>query len=104
MFRSLAVRNYRLYASGQVVSLTGTWMQRVAQDWLVLTLSGSGTTLGIVTALQFGPTVLVGLWGGVLADRYDKRSLLVATQSAMALLALTLGLLDVTGLVRLWHV
>jgi len=104
MFRSLRVRNYRLYASGQVVSLTGTWMQRVAQDWLVLTLSNSGTALGIVTALQFGPTLLFSLWGGVLADRYDKRSLLVATQSAMALLALTLGLLDVTGLVELWHV
>src|SRR6266496_3637594 len=77
MFRSLRVRNYRLYASGQVVSLTGTWMQRVAQDWLVLTLSNSGTALGIVTALQFGPTLLFSLWGGVLADRYDKRRLLM---------------------------
>jgi MFS family permease len=104
MFRSLRVRNYRLYASGQVVSLTGTWMQRVAQDWLVLTLSGSGTALGIVTALQFGPTLLFSLWGGVLADRYDKRRLLVATQGAMATVALALGLLDVTGLVALWHV
>ena len=87
MFRSLRVHNYRLYASGQIVSLTGTWMQRVAQDWLVLTLSGSGTALGIVTALQFGPTLLFGLWGGVLADRYDKRRILVCTQSAMALVA-----------------
>src|SRR5919197_555193 len=104
MFRSLRVRNYRLYASGQVVSLTGTWMQRVAQDWLVLTLSDSGTALGVVTALQFGPTLLFSLWGGVLADRYDKRRLLVGTQGAMATVALVLGLLDVTGLVALWHV
>ena len=105
MFRSLRVRNYRLYVSGQVVSLTGTWMQRVAQDWLVLELSdNSGTALGIVLALQFGPTLLFSLWGGVLADRYDKRTLLLATQSAMIGLAAALGLLDVTGAVQLWHV
>ena len=82
MFRSLRVRNYRLYASGQLVSLTGTWMQRVAQDWLVLELTNSGTALGIVTALQFGPSLLLGLWGGVLADRCDKRRLLLVTQTA----------------------
>jgi MFS family permease len=104
MFASLRVRNYRLYASGQVISLTGTWMQRVAQDWLVLELSGSGITLGVVTALQFGPTLLFSLWGGVLADRYDKRKLLMATQASMAVIALTLGLLDVSGVVALWHV
>ena len=104
MFRSLRVRNYRLYASGQLVSLTGTWMQRVAQDWLVLELTNSGTALGIVTALQFGPTVLLGPWGGVLADRSDKRRLLLATQSALAVVALFLGLLDITGVVRYWHV
>ncbi|HEX5494173.1 MAG TPA: MFS transporter [Mycobacteriales bacterium] len=105
MFRSLRVRNYRLYASGQIVSLTGTWMQRVAQDWLVLNLShNSGTALGVVTALQFTPTLLLGLWGGVLADRYDKRTLLVFTQSTMGLLALVLGLLDATGVVALWQV
>lgn len=105
MFRSLRVRNYRLFASGQIVSLTGTWMQRVAQDWLVLNLShNSGTALGVVTALQFTPTLLFGLWGGVLADRYDKRTLLVFTQSTMGLLALVLGLLDATGVVALWHV
>jgi MFS family permease len=104
MFRSLRVRNYRLYASGQCISLTGTWMQRVAQDWLVLELSNSGTALGIVTALQFGPTLLFSLWGGVLADRYDKRRLLVFTQGSMAMVALVLGLLDVTGIVALWHV
>jgi MFS family permease len=104
MFRSLRVRNYRLYASGQIVSLTGTWMQRVAQDWLVLTLTNSGTALGIVTALQFGPSLVLGLWGGVLADRYDKRKLLLATQSSLALVALVLGLLDVSGVVQYWHV
>ncbi len=104
MFRSLRVRNYRLYAGGQLISLTGTWMQRVAQDWLVLTLTNSGTALGITTALQFGPALVVGLWGGVLADRMDKRKLLLATQSGLALVAVVLGVLDVTGVVRYWHV
>ncbi len=104
MFRSLRVRNYRLYASGQLVSLTGTWMQRVAQDWLVLDLTNSGTALGIVTALQFLPSLLLGMWGGVLADRLDKRKLLLATQTGLALVALTLGLLDVTGVVTYWQV
>ena len=104
MFRSLRVRNYRLYASGQLVSLTGTWMQRVAQDWLVLELTDSGTALGIVTALQFGPALLLGMYGGILADRGDKRRLLLVTQTTIALLALLLGLLDVTGLVTYWQV
>lgn len=104
MFRSLRVRNYRLYASGQLVSLTGTWMQRVAQDWLVLELTNSGTALGIITALQFGPSLLFGLWGGVIADRGDKRKILFATQGALAMAALMLGLLDVTGVVQYWHV
>jgi MFS family permease len=104
MFRSLRVRNYRLYASGQLVSLTGTWMQRVAQDWLVLELTNSGTALGIVTALQFGPSLLLGLWGGILADRGDKRRLLLATQSGLAMVALVLGLLDIAGVVQYWHV
>lgn len=104
MFRSLRVRNYRLYASGQLVSLTGTWMQRVAQDWLVLDLTNSGTALGIVTALQFGPSLFLGLWGGVLADRGDKRRILLATQSALAVVALLLGLLDITGVVTYWQV
>ena len=104
MFRSLRVRNYRLYASGQLVSLTGTWMQRVAQDWLVLSLTNSGTALGVITALQFGPSLLLGPWGGVLADRGNKRRILLATQSAIALAALLLGLLDVAGVVQYWHV
>jgi MFS family permease len=104
MFRSLKVRNYRLYASGQLISLTGTWMQRVAQDWLVLELTNSGTALGVVTALQFGPSLLLGLWGGVLADRLDKRRLLLVTQTSLALVALLLGLLDVSGVVQYWQV
>ena len=104
-FRSLRVRNYRLYATGQVVSLTGTWMQRVAQDWLILELSGnSGTAIGLVLALQFGPTLVFSLFGGVLADRYDKRRILFVTQSVMIGQAAVLGLLDVTGSVMLWHV
>jgi MFS family permease len=104
MFRSLRVRNYRLYASGQLVSLTGTWMQRVAQDWLVLELTNSGTALGVVTALQFGPSLLFGLWGGVLADRGDKRRILFATQTGLAFVALLLGLLDIAGIVTYWQV
>jgi MFS family permease len=105
LFSSLAVRNYRLFASGQVVSLTGTWMQRVAQDWLVLNLShNSGTAIGITTGLQFAPVLFFGLYGGVIADRYRKRQVLVLTQVTMGLFALALGLLDVTGAVQLWHV
>jgi MFS family permease len=105
LFSSLRVRNYRLFASGQLASLTGTWMQRVAQDWLVLELSHtSGTAIGITTGLQFGPILLLGMYGGVIADRYPKRRTLVVTQTAMGLLALALGLLDVTGAARLWHV
>ena len=104
-FRSLRVRNYRLFAAGQVVSLSGTWGQRVAQDWLVLELSGnSGVALGITTALQFTPVLLFGLYGGVLADRYDKRRLLLAAQAAMGVLALVLAALDLSGAVQLWHV
>jgi MFS family permease len=104
-FGSLRVRNYRLYAGGQVVSLVGTWMQRVAQDWLVLELSGGNpVALGIAAALQFGPILLFSLWAGVLADRLDKRKLLLASQVALGLCAVVLGLLDVTNTVDLWHV
>ncbi|MDD7942723.1 MFS transporter [Actinomycetospora lutea] len=105
VFAALRVRNYRLFASGQVVSLVGTWMQRVAQDWLVLELSGgSPVALGVAAALQFGPTLLLSLWGGSIADRYDKRRLLMGLQVAMGACALLLGLLDVTGLVTLAQV
>jgi MFS family permease len=104
-FRSLSTRNYRLFASGQVVSNTGTWMQRVAQDWLVLELThGSGTALGIASGLQFLPQLLFSLWGGVIADRYRKRSILLATQTIMGMLALVLGVLALTGAVAVWQV
>jgi MFS family permease len=104
-FRALRIRNYRVYATGSVVSNTGTWMQRVAQDWLVLQLSGgSGVALGITTGLQFLPMLLLGPWGGMLADRYSKRRLLILTQAFMGSVAVVLGLLDVTNLVQVWHV
>ncbi|MFL6053700.1 MAG: MFS transporter [Actinoallomurus sp.] len=105
LFRSLRNRNYRLFAAGQVVSNTGTWMQRVAQDWLVLDLThGSGAALGITTGLQFLPLLLFGLYGGVLADRFRKRRVLMVTQAVMGALALVLGLLAVTGSAQVWHV
>jgi MFS family permease len=103
-FRSLEVRNYRLYFLGQIVSTTGTWMQSVAQVWLVLKLTHSGFALGVTTGLQFLPILLAGPWGGVVADRFDKRKVLIATQGADAVLALVIGILTLTGLVRLWMV
>src|SRR3954453_8644611 len=104
MFRSLRVRNYRLYAAANLVSLTGTWMQRIGQDWLGLQLSGeSGVARGTPPArrvapprLQFAPPLLFSFYGGVLADRYDKRKVLVVTQVVMGALALCLGLLVAT--------
>ena len=105
MFRSLAVRNFRLYASANLVSNTGTWMQRIGQDWLVLQLShDSGVALGLVNALQFGPSLVLSMYGGVLGDRYPKRRVLQITQSLMGVLALLLGLLVASGQVQLWHV
>ncbi|MEV4891325.1 MFS transporter [Nonomuraea sp. NPDC050547] len=105
MFRSLRNHNYRLFASGSAVSNLGGWMQRTAQDWLVLDLThGSAAALGTATALQFLPMLLFGLFGGVLADRYPKRPILVVAQSIMALLALAIGILTVTGTAQVWHV
>ena len=101
---ALEVRNYRLYLSSQVVATTGLWMQRIAQDWLVLELTGSITAVGVAVALQFLPVLLFGLFGGVIADRYPKRRILLITQSVAALMALTLGLLALTGTVQAWHV
>ena len=103
-FRSLRIRNYRLYFVGQIVSVSGTWMQGIAQAWLVLRLTGSGVSLGITTALQFAPMLVLGGWGGVVADRLDKRRLLIATQVAAASLALTLGLIAGLGAARVWNV
>jgi MFS family permease len=97
-------RNYRLYFGGQAVSLAGTWMQTVAQGWLVLQLTGSSTLLGVVTACQFLPVTFLGPLGGVVVDRFDTRRLLIATQAAAGALATILGVLTVTGAVRLWMV
>lgn len=96
-FASLRVRNYRLYFIGAAISNNGTWMQRIAQDWLVFTLTGSGLAVGITTALQFGPMLLLGLYGGVLADRIPQRRILVATQTGQLLCAIALAVLAFTG-------
>ncbi|MGI8685479.1 MAG: MFS transporter [Acidimicrobiales bacterium] len=103
-FRSLRVRNYRLFFTGQLVSVSGTWMQQVAQSWLVLTLTDSGFDLGVTVALQFLPMLLFGMWGGVVADRFDKRRVLIAAQAVAAVLALTLWALVVADVVQLWMV
>ncbi|MBM7509027.1 MFS family permease [Nocardioides salarius] len=103
-FRSLSHPNYRRYAAGSLVSNTGTWMQRVAQDWLVLLLTGSGAAIGITTGLQFLPFLLLSPWAGLVADRIPKRRLLQLTNIGMAVPALVLGLLAVTGTAQIWHV
>jgi MFS family permease len=101
-FRSLSVRNYRLFFGAQMVSWTGTWIQWVGQIWLVLRLTHSGFALGLITAFQWLPVLLFGAWGGVLADRFPKRALLLATNLVAGLLALILGLATVAGVVTLW--
>jgi MFS family permease len=98
------VRNFRLFLFGHLVSSTGTWMQQVGQDWLVLRLTNAPLPLGITLALQFTPMLAFGAWAGLVADRADKRRLLLATQTAMAVLALVLGTLTATGAVQLWMV
>ena len=103
-FAALQVRDYRLYLTSQMVATTGLWMQRIAQDWLVLELTGSVTAVGVAVALQFLPMLLLGLFGGVVADRFPKRTILIVTQSTLALVATTLGVLALTGAVQAWHV
>ncbi len=105
-FASLRVHNYRLYAAGGLISNSGTWMGRVAQDWLVLTelTDHSASALGIATGLQFAPFLLLAPWSGMIADRFPKRRILLATQSTLLATALLLGALTVTGAVQLWHV
>ncbi len=104
-FRSISVRNYRLYFTGQVISVSGTWMQTVAQAYLILfPLHGTGVEVAIATSLQFVPMLLLGPFGGLVADRYDKRRVLYATQGSAGVLALILGLLAATGSVQLWQV
>ncbi|MBS0384947.1 MAG: MFS transporter [Proteobacteria bacterium] len=105
-FRSLGVRNYRIWAAGAIVSNVGTWMQRTAQDWIVLVelTRHNATAVGIVTGLQFGPQLLLLPITGLAADHFDRRKLLFVTQASMGLLALTLGLLTILHVVQLWHV
>ncbi|MCF5025333.1 MFS transporter, partial [Pseudomonas lurida] len=105
-FRSLRSPNYRIWAAGALVSNIGTWMQRTAQDWLVLTqlTAHNAAAVGIVMSLQFGPQLLLLPWTGFAADHYDQRKLLIVTQAVMGLLALTLGVFTITGFVELWHV
>ena len=104
-FRSLTVRNYRLFAGGQLIKLIGVWMMYVAQDWLVLELSNdSPTALGLVTALQFVPVMLLTLYAGTLADRFDKRTLLMVSNGVWAVLAIMQAVLIATGVIELWHI
>jgi MFS family permease len=104
VFAALRTPNYRLYFGGQSVSLVGTWMQRTAQAWLVLSLTSSGAVLGAIVACQTLPVLLFGPYGGVVADRVDRRRLMIALQSVMGVQALALGVLTVTGVVRVWQI
>jgi len=103
-FAALAVPNYRRYIAGQSVSLVGTWMQMTAQSWLVLTLTHSSTALGLVVAAQTLPVLLLAPYGGVIADRVDKRRLMVILQTAMGVQALVLGVLTISGAARVWEI
>jgi MFS family permease len=103
-FNSLEVPNYRRYFAGQLISLSGTWMQTVAAIWLILTLTDSGVAVGLTTALQFLPMLLIGAWGGLLADRIPKRKLLITTQALMAIPAVGLFVVTATGVVEPWMV
>jgi MFS family permease len=106
MFSSLAVRNYRLWFAGALVSNIGTWMQRIAQDWLVLTelTDEDATAVGITIGLQFAPMLLLLPWTGMVADRFERRKVMIVTQSSMAVLGAALGVITLTGVVELWMV
>jgi MFS family permease len=103
-FKAFEIPNYRRYFVGQAISLSGTWMQMAAQAWLVLSLTGSATTLGLIVAAQTLPILLLGPYGGVIADRVDKRRTMIALQAMMGVQALVLGVLTVTGNVRVWQI
>lgn len=105
-FRALGIFNFRVWSAGALVSNIGTWMQRVAQDWLVLTqlTHHDASAVGIVMALQFAPQLLLLPWSGLAADHLNQRKLLMVTQATMGVLALALGILTITGNVRLWQV
>ncbi len=102
MLSAFAHRNFRLYFAAQTFSNIGTWVQITVENWLVLELSHSAVALGVTNALQFGPSLVLGLYGGLVADRHDRRRLLMATQTCLGLLALTVGLLAGVGIVRVW--
>jgi MFS family permease len=101
---SLRVPNFRLFTISNVLAMSGTWMQRIAQDWLVLELSGSVTAVGITVALQFAPMLMFGLYGGLIVDRYSKRMLLMLTQAVTGILSVVLAVLAISGVVEVWHV
>src|ERR1700742_1603164 len=105
-FRALSSFNYRVWAAGALLSNVGTWMQRIAQDWLVLTqlTNHDASAVGIVMGLQFAPQLLLLPWTGLAADRLNQRKLLMLTQAIMGVLAIILGVLTIAGVVRLWHV
>ena len=103
-FSALSVPNFRIFAGANVLAMTATWMQRVAQDWLVLQLTGSVAAVGVTVAMQFGPMLLFGLYGGVIVDRYPKRILLMITQGGVGLLSLLLSVLVLTNTVAVWEV
>lgn len=103
-FISLKVPNFRIFAAGHFVAVIALWMQRIAQDWLVLQLSGSVTAVGITVALQFLPSLLLGPWGGMVADRFAKLKVLVLCQAMAAVLAAALAVLALTGAIEVWHV
>jgi MFS family permease len=103
-FISLRIPNFRLFAISHLIAVIALWMQRIAQDWMVLELSGSVTAVGVTVALQFAPMLLLGPWGGVVADRCSKRTLLIISQSVAALMAAAMAVLALTGLVQVWHV
>lgn len=103
-FSSLAIRNFRLYFIGQSISMVGTFMQGIALAWLVLKMTNSGTALGVAISLQYMPILLLGPWGGMIADRFSRRTLLVITKSAFGVLAFTLGILVLTGIIQLWMI
>jgi len=103
-FVSLRVRNYRIFAAGHFIAVIALWMQRIAQDWLVLQLSGSVTAVGVTVALQFLPSLFLGPWAGMMADRFAKRRILMLCQSVAAVLAAALAVLALTGRIEVWHV
>ncbi len=104
VFRSLQAKNFRLFFAGQLVSMVGMWMQDVGLFWLVLRVTNSALALGVVSALSFGPMLFFGMWGGVIADRFDKRLILFGTQFSMAVVAIVLGAMTLAGQAPLWAI